>query len=367
MHMPPPVHGAAMIGSYIYDSELIRDAFDCRFVNMATAESLEDIGGFSLKKLAVIARKLSEIVRAARDFRPDLIYVTPNASGPSFYKDFLCVQLLRRYSRKVVLHLHNKGVSDNQDSFIDDRLYRRLFSGLKVILISRKLYPDVSRYVAEKDVFYCPNAIRPTLETHPEHLREDGRIHLLFLSNLIVSKGVVVLLDALKELKDMGMDFVCDFVGGETAEIDKAGFESMVAVRGLDGYAVYHGRRYGDEKAEFFRKADIFVFPTYYKKETFGLVNLEAMEYGLPVISSDEGGVGDVVIDGKTGFLLPHHEGKIPVDHHEIAEAIHTLAEDPDLRRRMGEAGRELFRDKYILPIFERRIMEILNEAVTSE
>lgn len=367
MHMPPPVHGAAMMGSYIHDSELIRNSFDCHFVNMATAENLEDIGGFSLKKLRVIVRKYREMVQAARSFRPDVIYVTPNASGPSFYKDFICVQLLKRYCSKLVLHFHNKGVSDNQDGFINDMLYRRLFSGSKVILISRKLYPDVCRYVEDKDVLYCPNAIRQSLTEIPTRTSENDRIHLLFLSNLIVSKGVVVLLDALKELKDRGLDFVCDFVGGETAEIDRTGFDRLVADRSLEGYAIYHGRRYGDEKAEFFRKADIFVFPTYYSKETFGLVNLEAMEYGIPVISSDEGGVGDVVIDGETGYLLPHHPGEVPVDRHELAEAIMKLAEDPQLRRRMGSAGNELFRSRYVLPMFEQRIKDILNEVLTSE
>ena len=50
MHMPPPVHGAAMVGKYIHDSRLVNEAFDCRYINLATAANLEDIGKVRLAK-----------------------------------------------------------------------------------------------------------------------------------------------------------------------------------------------------------------------------------------------------------------------------------------------------------------------------
>ena len=61
MHMPPPVHGAAMVGKYIHDSRLVNEAFDCRYINLATAANLEDIGKVRLAKFVDFSRLLRRI------------------------------------------------------------------------------------------------------------------------------------------------------------------------------------------------------------------------------------------------------------------------------------------------------------------
>ena len=64
------------------------------------------------------------------------------------------------------------------------------------------------------------------------------------------------------------------------------------------------GRKYEKEKEETFAKADIFAFPTYYNNECFPLVLLEAMQHSLPVVSTFEGGIPDIVDEGEAGFLV---------------------------------------------------------------
>ena len=63
----------------------------------------------------------------------------------------------------------------------------------------------------------------------------------------------------------------------------------------LQEYVTYLGKKYGDYKYEIFQSSDIFVFPTFYHNECFPLVLLEAMMFGLPVISTSEGGIPDIV------------------------------------------------------------------------
>lgn len=75
MHMPPPVHGASMVGQYINDSKLINKQFECRCINMMTASSLEDIGKISLSKLEAYWKLLKNIKKEVQAFRPDLVYV----------------------------------------------------------------------------------------------------------------------------------------------------------------------------------------------------------------------------------------------------------------------------------------------------
>lgn len=91
--------------------------------------------------------------------KPQLVYVTPNACGGAFYKDFVVVQMLKRLGCQVVVHYHNKGVATRQNRFLDNFLYQRFFKGIKVILLSECLYDDVKKYVKREDVFVCPNGI----------------------------------------------------------------------------------------------------------------------------------------------------------------------------------------------------------------
>lgn len=358
LHLPPPVHGAAMMGKYIHDSELINSQFDCHYINLTTARSLQDIGKGGMKKLWKFLKLLRQIHHEVKRLKPQLVYVTPNACGGVFYKDFIVVEMLRAMGCRVVVHYHNKGVATRQDRWLDDRLYRRFFRGLKVILLAEALYQDVKKYVRREDVYICPNGIPETLGYEPAAERRNSVPHLLFLSNLLVDKGVLVLLDALKILKDKGYSFVCDFVGGETAEIDAARFQREVEQRELNRLVVYDGRKYGADKEPFFRTADIFVFPTFYHNECFPLVLLEAMQHGVPCISTTEGGVPGIIDDGKTGFVV---EKKNPT---LLAEKIGLLLKDIPLRKEMGAAGRTKFEREFTLCKFEERMCEVLGNLV---
>ena len=358
--MPPPVHGAAMVGQYIHDSKLVNDRFDCHYINLTAAKTLQDIGKGSTKKLLKFVTLLVRVTREVIRLRPSLVYVTANASGAAFYKDFVVVQLLKALGCKVVVHYHNKGVSTRQDHWLDNWMYRRFFRRIKVILLADVLYNDVKKYVKKEDVFICPNGIPESLDAEPTAERHNKVPHLLFLSNLIASKGVWVLLDALKILKDKGYSFVCDFVGGETEEIDAKKFYEEVEKRGLNQLAIYDGKKYGDDKKEFFEKADIFTFPTFYPNETFGLVNLEAMEHKLPVVSTDEGGIPDVIKDGENGLIAEKRNAD------SLASCIARLLDDKELRLKMGEDGYRKFKDSFTLAAFETKFASCIDEIANT-
>lgn len=100
------------------------------------------------------------------------------------------------------------------------------------------------------------------------------------------------------------------------------------------------------------------LFSTFYHNECFSLVLLEAMEHGLPCISTTEGGIPGIVDDGKTGFLVPKH------DVAALADKIQLLLNDSVLRSNMGKAGREKFEKEFTLEVFEKRMVEILSNNV---
>lgn len=358
MHMPPPVHGASMMGKYIHDSRIINEEFDCYYINLATAKDLEDIGKMRLKKITHFFHLLHTIHKAVRRIHPQLVYVTPNAKGGAFYKDFIVLQILKQMGCKVIVHYHNKGISLRQNKVIDNLLYRIFFKKLKVILLAESLYKDVQKYVSRKDVFICPNGIPEALIAKPSVIRNNNVPKLLFLSNLLIDKGVFTLLDACYILKKNGLLFTCDFVGSETTDINAEQFNQEVAIRGLNDCVHYKGKKYGTEKEEILKNADLFIFPTYYSNECFPLVLLEAMQHGLPCISTNEGGITDIIIPNETGYIVPQKSA------HELANKIEILLKDTSLRLKMGNKGLERYKQLFTLNAFEQRITSILKEII---
>ncbi len=107
--------------------------------------------------------------------------------------------------------------------------------------------------------------------------------------------------------------------------------KTLVRSSGLDDIVIFTGFR--PDTPEIMAALDILVFPS--PAEAFGMVLIEAMSMRLPVVSTNCDGVVDIVLDGVTGLYVdPHAPG-------QLAEAISRFVTDPDLRRKMGKAGRE--------------------------
>lgn len=352
MHMPPPVHGAAMMGKFIHDSPLIRNEFDCNFINLSTANSLSDVGTFRPRKILYIFKQCSRIFRTAKRFNPDLVYITPNSHGLILIKELFLLQRIKRMGFPVIAHFHNKGVAARQDIFFYDFIYRRFFKNIKLILLSESLYRDVCRYISRDNVCICANGI-PESENLCEYPK-TGIPHVLFLSNLLPDKGVFVLLDAVKMLKGKKLEFVCDIIGAETKMINATIFADEVSKRGIEDVIKYHGPIYGHEKEMFWKNTSLFVFPSL--NECFALVLLEAMQHGISVVATDEGGTPDIVEDGKTGFIIPKFDAVV------LAEKMEYLLTHPAEAEAMGRAGYEKYQNQFQLQIWEKRLCEILIE-----
>ena len=353
LHLPPPVHGSSMVGQYIKDSKVVKNTFDAKFINLSTSLTIDEIGKKPFLKVSRYFKILLQVIISLIKGNPGVIYLAISAKGVGFYKDYPIFLLAKLFRKKLVLHYHNKGVKTRQQNFFDDLLYRILFKNTKVILLSERLYEDVSKYVKKENVFFCPNGI-PVINLEVNILPKNNNVpQILFLSNLIASKGVYVLLDALKILNDNNVKFHCNLVGGE-GDISLIQLAQKINNLNLQNCVSYLGKKYNHEKHKVFQSSDIFVFPTFY--ETFGLVNIEAMMFGLPVISTNEGGIPDIVKNGETGFII---ENQNP---NKLAEKIKWFIDNPEQAILMGEKGREHFLENYTLEIFENRLTHILNQ-----
>ena len=174
LHYPPPIHGSSLVGGYIKASRIINETFDCRYINLGTSASVEEIGKNPAGKLIRYIKLIWQVKKELIFFRPSLCYLTISSKGAGFYKDALIVFLVRLFGVKPVYHFHNKGIIARQERFFDNILYRFVFRNADVILLSKHLYPDVSKYVPEERVHYCPNGI-PDVESSER--RDQGTGH----------------------------------------------------------------------------------------------------------------------------------------------------------------------------------------------
>ena len=352
LHLPPPIHGASVMGKYIHDSSLINEAFNSEFINLTTSKTIDEIGKNPIFKIGRYLQIFFSVIYRLLIFNPDKVYITITANGLGFYKDFPIALLVKLFRKKLVLHYHNKGVKPCQNIFFYNILYKVLFNNVKVILLSEYLYDDVKKYVKVEDVYFCPNGI-PSVEFVKSDIKHNKPIELLFLSNLIESKGIFILLESLKILKDKHINFHCNLVGGE-GDITNYSLMLKLEELNLNNEVSFLGKKYGHNKNSIYKKSDIFVFPTFYQNECFPLVILEAMMFGLPVISTNEGGIPDIVKDHETGYVVEKKSSM------QLAQKIEYLIQYPNEALRMGEYGRRQFLEKYTLNRFEERLIEIL-------
>jgi glycosyltransferase involved in cell wall biosynthesis len=206
-----------------------------------------------------------------------------------------------------------------------------------VTVISRHTERELLRLEPATPVVRIPFGAATTLpdrEAKPKGSSGDGSFRILFVGRLVERKGVSYLLRAIAELRDRSA--ITLTVVGEgpllprlRVEADRLGISDLVEFTGLVSEA---------ELSERFESCDAFVLPAVEDAkgdvEGLGIVLLEAILHGRPVIASDSGGIADIVVDGVSGLLTR------PADVYDLVAAIERLMDDADLRSRLVTGGR---------------------------
>jgi glycosyltransferase involved in cell wall biosynthesis len=168
--------------------------------------------------------------------------------------------------------------------------------------------------------------------------------------------GWLVTLEAAKAVLSFRRDVRFVFCGGWWPLSDERFALQLVSEWGIAENIEFHGIVVGEAKTRVFESADIFVFPTFFPVETFGIVNLEAMEAGLPIITTSRGAIPEIVEDGVNGYLIAEN------DPEELAAKILLLADDQDLRCQIGIRNRKKFMERFTADAFADRWISLIKD-----
>jgi glycosyltransferase involved in cell wall biosynthesis len=342
----------------------LREAVDTNHVRRGIA------GGRSARVVAFYRQaharsSARRLLRAVAEIQPDLLYVW-DLAGIGLTS---VLRALRRVDVPIVFHLQNywwQYINWPQTRFTTTHAV-----GLKRLLIgpvpplrfttSIAISETVKRaYVGagcpEERIEVIDNAVGSRfLRPRDPAARAERCCTLTYAGRLCAEKGVMVALEAVDVLVRHHREVHLHIYGwGDAQNVDE--LTTFVRQRGLDNVVTFHGAVSRDELIRAYDRTDIVLVPSRWE-EPFGLVAIEAMARGVPVIASDVGCLRDVIEHGTNGLLVK------AADAQELAAAITQLADHPEEARRLGAAGRELVLRRYTLDVCTERIERHLEKA----
>jgi glycosyltransferase involved in cell wall biosynthesis len=363
--LPPPHHGSNVMTD-VFCKTLRKIGFRVFICEKIFSKRIEEMGNFAISKILKIPIVACKIILNVIVNKPKICFYLASVNPPSLYFDLLLLLFINLFGCDVVLYLHGKGYERiyQGKGYLVRLIFYKIFSNcLGAIVLGRALKQDIDRYFPDERVFLLPNCIpdsdfRKTPQKKINDNKENGTkvIQVLYLSNLIPTKGAMEFLKMAKIVIShcQNVRFVLAGSTNRNNEFLKE-INQYIEKNKLNKFVKRVGAIYGEEKEKIFQKSDIFVFPTYFALETFGLVNLEAMRAGLPVISSYEGSIPEIIIHGQNGYT------EDPQNIEALSQRVIELIKNDKLRARMGSAGRKLYVENYTTDIYERNLNRAVN------
>lgn len=342
---------AAVIDGY-YGSQLEKD------YNIIYIESYKD--GSKLEKLWKAIVGYFRFAKVLYLDKPDLIHVH-SSFGPSFYRKIPFIYLASWVKIPIVNHIH--GADFNEFYVEASEKKREVIKNVygkcsKLIALSEEWGERLQQIVNAEKIEIIENYSVIHEEVLPERVSRGSNKRVLFLGELGRRKGCYNIPDVValvaREIPDV--KFVLCGTGNEA---DEVAIEKLIREKDIEGNVEFPGWVRDEKKDKELREADVFFLPSY--NEGMPMSILDAMGYGLPVVSTNVGGIPKIVQDGENGFLCDAG------DINSMAKAIQELLLNDDLRLKMGQAGYENIKKEYSLEKHIKELERVYNSLLMEE
>ncbi len=357
IQLPPPVHGVTLMNKYVLSIVKNNHDINLRQIELGYSSKINDLGNKSIGKVFKFISYILKLLKELIVFKPRFIYLSPMIWGAGFYRDIVFIFLIKIFNVTPIYHLHGKGVAVNINrNRLNHFLYHFCFSNSHVIHLSANLLKKEIEIFNFKNckTWVLPNGIKDENQSNNILQNNTGALKIIFLSNLQVSKGIFDFLELASLCISNNLNTNFEVIGAYRNSENKKEIENYIENKKLKNEILFHGPKYGKDKYELLKTADILVHPTY--NDAFPLVILEAKMFGLVVISTTQGAIPEMIENGNDGFIVDEGDVK------EMYNKIKLLAGNMVLLNNMKLESRKSFINKFSLKSFEKN----LQKAITS-
>ena len=338
---------AAVISGY-YGSVLERD------YDVVYAESYKDGG-----KIAKLLKGIQGYFHFAKVLlidRPDIVHIH-SSFGPSFYRKLPFIFMASWAKIPIINHIHGAdfdefyvNASERKKSLIK-KVYNKC---TKLIALSDEWKERLSQIVPESKIIVIENYSVLHEDALEERLQRPSNHIVLFLGELGRRKGCYDIPEVAEKTLEKVPDARFVLAGEGTLEEEKA-IKRLFADKGIMEHVVFPGWVRGEEKDKLLRDADVFFLPSY--NEGMPMAILDAMGYGLPIVSTNVGGIPKIVHDGENGYCCE------PGETDGLARGLVNML-DSDKSAKAAIMSMCIVKEKYSLQSHLKRIAEVYQHVV---
>jgi glycosyltransferase involved in cell wall biosynthesis len=367
------------------------DAVECYHVNARLSQNLEDIGDFRIGKFILLVGYCLQAIWCRLRYGVTNFYYIPAPGKPSaLYRDWLVMLLCRPFFKRVILHWHAAGLAKWLETVVQMRsraLTYRLMKQVDLsIVLSKYNQADAEKILSRRIKVVsngipdpCPGFAREVMlrrraryaarlklargqtlssEDTSETQGEPHLVRVLYLAHCTHEKGLFDSLRAVELANERLVAAHSPFAlrllvaGTFVTTEEKVKFERLIAEPSLARQVEYYGFVSGAQKNQLLREADLFCFPTYYQNENQPVNLIEAMAFGLPILTTRWRSIPEL--------LPPNYHGLVEVrSPSQIADTLIKL-----ITSETGEGFREIFQREFTL---ERHLSSLVEAFQQTE
>ena len=339
--LPPPYIGPSVATQLILNSKL-KEEFDLIHLDTSDHRDINTLGALDFQNFYLAFKHYLLLIRAITRHQPDLVYMPTGQTTISYARDAGFILISKLLGRNVLGHLRGGNFRSwyNSANPLIQLLVRKIHSLVDgQIVLGNNLKGLFSWLMSEDKIFVIPNGgDYPRLPQ--DNFKNSRNFRVLYLSNFQRTKGVLETLKAASAVyrKHQNVEFV--FAGSWRDDKTKTDFQQFVKAHS-ELPVTCMGAVTGKDKFRLLASASVFVLPTYYPNEGHPWVIVEAMSYGLPIISTNHAAIPECVRDGVNGYIVNKRNA------HQIAERINYLIENPLVRKQMGSESRRFYLENF--------------------
>jgi glycosyltransferase involved in cell wall biosynthesis len=249
----------------------------------------------------------------------------------SFYRKSVIILLCKLFNKPVIVHVHGSTFKDFYNGLnptLKKYVQFILNKTDKLVVLSKEWSDFFSTFVKKEKIFILYNGVE-VKEKPVSRIKEvNPVVNCVFLGRLGQRKGIYDLLDSIKILKERNIKTVFHIAGD--GEIEKV--KSIVKQYGIEDYVKIIGWINDEEREDLLTTSEVLVLPSY--NEGLPMAILEAMSYGLTIISTPVGGIPEAVSNGENGYLVN------PGDSAALAKAIEKTVTNENWRNQAKKLNR---------------------------